>query len=179
MGFKNILDKAYPFLSAALSIGGPAGTIASSLIGKAIGIDKIEPTIDAVNQALASHADPEIVLKLKQVEEDFAFKMKELNINSVQDLINADNEDRENARAREIAVRDHTPKIIAFVVVGITLIFEGYTLFHGLPKDTDGVIIGRVLGTLDSALIMVLAYYFGSSAGSDAQRKTIADIAKS
>jgi hypothetical protein len=38
--------------------------------------------------------------------------------------------------------------------------------FLGQPKGIDGVVLGRILGTLDSALMLVLGYYFGSSAGS-------------
>jgi len=175
MGFKDILGKAYPFISAAASIGGPPAVIVASMVGKAFGLDKVEASHVGISDAIAQAqaVDPEAFLKLKQIENDFTIKMKEIGINSAEALLAADNADRADARAREVAVKDHTNKILAFVVVGITLLFEGIILWHGLPKDIDGVVVGRVMGTMDSALIMVLAYYFGSSAGSDAKNKMI------
>ena len=39
-----------------------------------------------------------------------------------------------------------------------------------MPPGADPIIIGRVLGTMDSALVMVLSFWFGSN--SNSQRKT-------
>lgn len=52
---------------------------------------------------------------------------------------------------------------MAFVVVFMAAGAEGLLLFGGKP-NIDDILIGRILGTLDSALFLVLTFYFGSSA---------------
>jgi Na+-driven multidrug efflux pump len=56
------------------------------------------------------------------------------------------------------------PHWLALITVLIVGVVEGSILHYGAPPGLDGVVLGRVLGTMDSALIMVLSYYFGSSA---------------
>src|SRR5207253_2109416 len=99
----------------AASLGGPLGTMAANAVGKAIGVDNVssEQIPDAI--AAATSKDPEMMLKLKQTEQEFALQMQSLGFKQVTDLLNMDAADRSNARAREIAVRDKTPMILAFV----------------------------------------------------------------
>lgn len=52
---------------------------------------------------------------------------------------------------------------IAILVVMITLSMEGAVMFGHKP-DIDAVLLGRILGTLDAALLMVLSFYYGASA---------------
>ena len=69
------------------------------------------------------------------------------------------------------------PHILAILTVLIVGGTEGMILAHGAPAGLDGVVLGRILGTMDSALIMVLSYYFGSSAGSARQTEILAGTA--
>ena len=69
------------------------------------------------------------------------------------------------------------PHVLALLTVLIVGGVEGMILTHGAPPGLDGVVLGRVLGTMDSALIMVLSYYFGSSASSARQTEILADTA--
>lgn len=177
MGFSDVFKKAFPFISAAAGLGGPLGTMAATAFGKAIGVDGVAANQDGMSDALtaAMSKDPDVMLKLKQAEQDFALQMQELGFKQVDDLLNMDVADRANARAREVAVRDNTPKILAYGVVALAAGAEGYMLIHGI-KTVDpsaAVIVGRILGTLDTALVMVLSYYFGSSSGSQAKDATI------
>lgn len=178
MGFESVLKSMFPFISAAASLGGPLGGMAASAVGKAIGVDKIDPSIDGITKALSAiqKDDPEAMLKLKQVEFEFQAKMTELGIDSATRLEELANKDREGARFREMTIRDHTPKILSYIVVGLTAGAEGYFLFHGMSNidPSWAVILGRILGTLDSALMLVLSYYFGSSSGSARKDMTIA-----
>lgn len=64
-----------------------------------------------------------------------------------------------------------TTHILAFLTVLIVGTVEGLFLHFGIPSGMDGVVVGRILGTMDSSLMLVLSYYFGSSSGSD--RKNI------
>lgn len=52
---------------------------------------------------------------------------------------------------------------IALIVVFITLGMEGMVMFGPKP-DIDAVLLGRILGTLDASLLMVLSFYYGASA---------------
>jgi hypothetical protein len=54
---------------------------------------------------------------------------------------------------------------IALIVVFLTLGMEGTVMFGHKP-DIDAVLLGRILGTLDAALLMVLSFYYGASATS-------------
>ena len=55
------------------------------------------------------------------------------------------------------------PHWLALITVLIVGIVEGGILHFGAPPGLDGVVLGKVLGTMDSALMLVLGYYFGSS----------------
>jgi hypothetical protein len=50
---------------------------------------------------------------------------------------------------------------------------QGFLLTHVID-GTMRELIARVLGTLDSALMLVLSYYFGSSAGSAEKNQIMA-----
>jgi ABC-type enterochelin transport system permease subunit len=43
---------------------------------------------------------------------------------------------------------------------------EATVLFHGLPQSSSPELLGRILGTMDAAMLAALYYIFGSSAGS-------------
>ena len=74
-----------------------------------------------------------------------------------------------NKRARDVVEQR---RIAALVIVGAFL-GEGFALSHVIPAGSE-VLAGRVLGTLDSALLAVLYYYFGGSAGSDRKTELLA-----
>ena len=60
--------------------------------------------------------------------------------------------------------------VLSVVIIVATLSAEMVILFVGVPANVSEVLVGRVLGTLDSALMLVLGYHYATSAGSD--RKT-------
>lgn len=166
---KQILRTVAPLLGTA--IGGPFGTMAGSLVSAALGTP--EGDEEAAEAALLA-ASPDTLVTLRKAGQDFAVRMKELGIEESKLAF----DDTANARAREVAVRDNTPRILAYLVVGATLIIEGYGALIGFPKVGDPVILGRILGTLDAASLVVLGYYFGTTAGSRHKDETIAEIAK-
>lgn len=172
MGFKSALKSILPAIGAALPLPPPFGQMAASAIGKAIGVDGV--TIDNAEKVIseAQAKDPEILLKLKQADQEFELALQKLGVESAAKLAEIDASDRASARGREMAVRDRTPMVLAYLVVALVIFGEGYMLVHGVGtvEPNSAVIVGRILGTLDTALVMVLAYYFGSSAGS--ARKT-------
>ena len=64
--------------------------------------------------------------------------------------------------------------ILAIATVLIVGAVEGRIFFHGMPPGLDGVVVGRILGTMDSALMLVLAFYFGSNVGAARDRELLA-----
>jgi hypothetical protein len=163
---KKVIGTVAPLLGGAL--GGPLGAAAGGLLAKALGNGDVK----AADAAIVS-ADPQTLLAIKKVETDFKQHLADLGIE--EDKILAD--DRANARARETIVKDWTPRILAYGVVALTFILEGIILLRGQPVGVDGVVLGRILGTLDAATIMVLTYYFGSSVGSASKTDALNQIA--
>jgi len=146
--------------SIASAVGGPLAGMATRAISEAL-LGKPDGT-EAELIEVAARATPEQLLALKQAEQKFAVKMRELDI----DLERLANADRDSARNREVAAKDWTPRILA------GLITAGYfgVLFHmlrnGLPTHGGSEAMLVMLGTLGTAWGGVVAYYFGSSAGS-------------
>lgn len=153
----------------ALAVGGPFGPLAAAAIHAALGT-----TDQKSAEAALLNATPDQLLALKKADQDFQVRMKELGIEEEKLAF----DDTANARARETAVKDWTPRIIAYLVILLVLVAEGSMFFVGQPKSMDGVVLGRILGTLDSALMLVLGYYFGSSAGSSNKDSTILSLSK-
>jgi hypothetical protein len=51
---------------------------------------------------------------------------------------------------------------VGIIVIILTLGAEGMLLFGPKPA-IDDLLLGRILGTLDAALLMVLTFYFGAT----------------
>lgn len=177
----NLLKNAGQALAAiaptlATAAGGPLAGLAVSSLEKVFGIDPAsspQAKEQAINQALAQMT-PEQVVALKKAEQDFQVQMKQLDI-SEESLTY---QDIASARAREIAVKDYTPTLLA---LGITLGFFGvlgYMIGVGKPKEGGDALL-VMLGSLGTAWAGVISYYFGSSIGAQKNAQTIAEIAKS
>lgn len=185
MAFTDVLRKAFPFISMAAGLGGPLGTIACSVVGKALNVDKEKtPTIESLPDLLASaFANPEQRAALIKAEQDFQAQMAELGYHDAETLAAAANEDRASARQREMTLKDWMPAGLSTVCVvgffGIVGLFA-YCGFKGLDLSA-GVkpVLYMLLGTLAREVASVYAYYFGTSASSDNKTEIIADIAKS
>jgi hypothetical protein len=154
-----------PLLGTAL--GGPLGGAAASFIADKLGIQ--DKTIEAVSEVLNSgkmSADQIASLKIAEIE----FR-KFLETNKIE-LAKLDVEDRSSARAREIAVKDWVPGLLALL---LTFGFFGvltYMLQFGTPeKGGDALLV--MLGSLGTGFASVLAYYFGSSSGSASKNSII------
>jgi hypothetical protein len=114
-------------------------------------------------------------MQLRQAEEDMKVKLRQMDIQEEQ-LSYADTD---SARRMQIAQPSVIPPLLAIFVVSLVCSGEGVLLFGHYPKDVDQVVLGRILGTLDSALMLVLSYYFGSSHSSMRQTEIIASQAAS
>ncbi len=161
---KSVLATVAPLLGTAL--GGPFGGLAGTLLSKALGTS--DPK--AMEAAITS-TDPDILLKLKQADNDFAQQMKALDIS--EEKLHFD--DVANARAMQIATHDSTPKYLAYFVTFGFFSVLGLLLFYGKPAQGGDVLLVLV-GSLGTAWTGIVGYYYGSSAGSAAKTDTIAKI---
>lgn len=53
------------------------------------------------------------------------------------------------------------PHWLALLTVLIVGGIEASIMHWGAPPGLDGVVVGKVLGTMDGALMLVLSFYFG------------------
>jgi hypothetical protein len=169
ISLKSILQTVAPTLASALP--GPLGAVAKKLIGTAIG--KPDASEDEIAKTLAT-ANPDILLKIKELDTKFKEDMRKLDI----DFEKIASEDRANARAREIATKDWTPKVLAIFIIGGYSVLQYYILGHIVPASSHDIVI-RSLGILEAAIMLILGYYFGSSASSHKKDETIGRIAES
>lgn len=169
----DFIKKALPWIGAAATGNVPAlVAMAASQLSQSFGTD-IAPTADAIVKAVQG-ATPEQLLSMKQADNDFAIKMQAMGFAHLEELQQVAATDRADARNREIKTGDsRTPQILAALVLVGWLTVQGYLLTHVIDASMREL-IARVLGTLDSALTLVLSYYFGSSAGSAEKNQIIA-----
>ena len=174
MSFTDVLKKSFPFISAAAGLGGPLGTIAASLVGKAIGVDKVPASADGISNAIATaFADPAQRAALLQAEQQFQAQMAELGYKDAEELAATAAADRASARSREIALKDKIPALLAVLVTGGFFGVLGYMLTHTIPAASHDTML-LLLGSLGTAWTSIIAYYFGSSAGSDRKTELLA-----
>lgn len=165
--WKALIGAVAPMLATAL--GGPlAGVAVKELSGALLG--RPNGTQDDVAAAIAA-SGPDVLVKLKAADQQFAVRMRELDL----DLDKISQADR--ASARQAAVDGGTAKHVFWLTVVIFLVVigvEALVLFKGVPVGLDGQMAGRILGTLDAALLAALYYTYGSSAGSAAKTDALA-----
>lgn len=166
--WQDVVSTVAPTIATAL--GGPLAGMAVGAIGKIFGLDSA--TQEQVANAIAG-ASPADLLKLKQAEIEFKQRMAELEVDVERIAVG----DRDSARQREMTVRDKMPATLA---IGVTAGFFGvlaFMLTQEVPAGSKDV-LNIMLGSLGTAWIQVMSYYFGSSSGSDKKTAIIKGLAK-
>ncbi len=118
-------------------------------------------------------ATPEQLLALKQADNDFAVKMRELGIHEVEQLISLGNSDRDSARKREMEVKDNVPRNLAYTLLVGFFAVMGFLMFATVPVGSRDL-LNILLGMLGTSVVSVVSYYFGSSQGSAEKTKLLA-----
>lgn len=171
--FKQIIGTVAPLIGTAL--GGPLGGLAGSFLADKLG--KPPGDTKALETAVLS-GTPDIMLKLK--EADDAFRTHLADIGVAEDKLVYD--DKANARAREIAVKDKTPAVLAYLVTFGFFGVLSYVIHYGIKtigSGQGGEAVLIMLGSLGTAWTGIVAYYFGSSAGSASKTDALNKIAVS
>jgi hypothetical protein len=143
----------------ATALGGPLAGMAVSAISKAVGVneDKVQDMISS-NKLTAYQ-----VAKVKLAEIELAKLAQELGLNFEKLAV----EDRKSAREMQATTRSMMPPILACAV---TLGFFSIVVMMFFNQvDSSNPAILMMLGSLGTAWTGIIAYYFGSSAGSQAK----------
>lgn len=156
--WKSIVGSVAPTIATAL--GGPLAGMAVSAISQAV-LGKPDAAEAEIGEAIVKSNNPEILLKLKTAEQEFAAKMKELDI----DLEKIAADDRASARQREVAVKDTTPRNLAYLYTGGYFVMIAALFKFGVPEESRDL-LNTLVGILSAAEVGIITYYFGSSAGS-------------
>jgi hypothetical protein len=150
------LKSVAPTIASAL--GGPLAGLAVEAISKAVGIDPkdVQSTIDS------GKLTSEQIGQIKLAEIEMAARAQELGL----DFEKLSVEDRKSARDMQSSTRSIIPSVLALsITVGFFGILVG--LMTEQFKTSDALMM--MLGSLGTAWTGIIAFYFGSSAGSQAK----------
>ncbi|CAB4218868.1 hypothetical protein UFOVP1610_56 [uncultured Caudovirales phage] len=142
----------------ATALGGPLAGLAIEAVSKAIGIDPkdVQSTISE------GKLSADQIMLLKQAEIDMAARAQEMGL----DFAKLNVEDRKSAREMQAETRSYIPAILSITVtIGFFGILVG--MMTETFKTSDALML--MLGSLGTAWTGIIAFYFGSSAGSQAK----------
>jgi len=143
----------------ATAMGGPLAGMAVSAISKAIGVDP-----DKVGDLISNNKlTAEQIAQVKIAEIELQKQAQELGLN----FEKLEVEDRKSAREMQATTRSIVPPALAAI---ITIGFFSILIMMMIGKvDGNNPTILMMLGSLSTAWTGIVAYYFGSSAGSQAK----------
>ena len=146
----------------ASALGGPLAGLAVDAVSKAIGIDPKD-----VNKTIAEgKLTADQIAQIKTAELAMAARAQELGLDFEKLAV----DDRKSAREMQVATQSRLPGAMAIMVtIGFFGILVGLMTDHF--KTSDALML--MLGSLGTAWTGIIAFYFGSSAGSQAKDKLI------
>ena len=141
--------------SIATALGGPLAGLAVTVVSKALGIDEkdVQSTIES------GKLTAEQLTSLKQAEVQLQARAQELGLDFEKLAV----DDRKSARDMQTATHSWIPPLLSIL---ITAGFFGilFALMMGYATKSDELMI--MLGSLSTAWVGIISFYFGSSAGS-------------
>lgn len=155
--WKKLVGTVAPSLGTAL--GGPLVGMAVKSVAVALGLAPDSPEEKVVEKLQG--ATPADLLALKLADQQFAKDMRALDI----DLERIGMQDRDSARKREMEVRDHTNRNMAYAyTLGYFSLLAG--VMHFGIKEEVAPLINVLIGILSASQAAIMGYYFGSSKSS-------------
>ena len=156
----NWLETIAPTIASAL--GGPLAGLAVEAVSKAIGIDPKDVAKTIADAKLSADQ----IAQIKVAEIEMAAKAQELGL----DFAKLSVDDRKSARDMQSKASSQIPGVMAVVVtIGFFSILIG--LMTQQFKTSEALMI--MLGSLGTAWTGIIAFYFGSSASSQAKDEMI------
>ncbi|CAB4123437.1 hypothetical protein UFOVP43_18 [uncultured Caudovirales phage] len=142
----------------ATAVAGPFGTMAYGLIAHELGVS----TEEAKSTIEAGKLTAEQIASVQLAEVQIKAKAQELSLDFAQLVV----ADRKSAREMQAETRSYIPAVLA---ISVTIGFFGILI--GMMTETfktsDALML--MLGSLGTAWTGIIAFYFGSSAGSQAK----------
>ena len=162
--FGPLIGSVAPTIATAL--GGPVAGMAVKALSNAF-FGHGDASQDEIQAALANPTADQLAA-LKKIDADFRVQMKSLDI----DLERIAASDRASARDMQKETKDWIPRALAVsVTIGFFAILL-YMLVYGLPTTGNEALL-LLLGALQTAWGGIIAFYFGSSSGSQQKDKMI------
>jgi hypothetical protein len=143
----------------ATAMGGPLAGMAVSAISKAIGVEPEKVGDMISNNKLSA----EQIAQVKIAEIELQKQAQELGLNFEKLGV----EDRKSAREMQATTRSLVPPALAGIVTIGFFGILGMMLFGKVDANNPAILM--MLGSLGTAWTGIIAYYFGSSAGSQAK----------
>ena len=169
MSWKTLVKSVAPVLGTAL--GGPLGGMAVKAIGSALLGDEAEQLDEkSIEKRIASviEHDTDALLKIKQADQQFEARMRELDI----DLERINAADRDSARDLQKTNKTLIVPVLATITVAC---FFGVVFWVLTGRVTlESTLLGFVLGQVSSKAEQVYNFFFGSSAGSKQKTDALA-----
>jgi hypothetical protein len=165
------LAKIAPTVASA--VGTPVAGVAVAALESALGITGGDGSTDKVQAAIESGLmTPDQLAALRRADQDFAAKMKSLDV----DLEKLQLADVASARAMQVAQPSIWPGMLSAVTTLAVLAVIGARMSGmALPQDPTTV---QLIGSLTTGWGLCLAYWFGTTHSSKDKDATIATIAQ-
>ena len=162
--FGPLIGSVAPTIATAL--GGPVAGMAVKALSNAF-FGHGDASQDEIQAALANPTADQLSA-LKKIDADFKVQMKSLDI----DLERIAAGDRASARDMQKETKDWIPRALAVSVTFGFFAILIYMLIYGLPTTGNEALL-LLLGALQTAWGGIIAFYFGSSSGSQQKDKMI------
>lgn len=168
MDWMNTIKAIAPTVASALV--SPLAGAAVSAIGNILGAS--DATQDTIKQIITNgQLTAEQVWKLRELELKYQAEERERGFRYVELAF----KDRDSAR--QASVQGGTLKWLfwlSLLLLLVTIGSEVVVLFFGYPKTLPEIIVGRVLGLLDSVALLVLSFWYGTTSGSQQKNELLA-----
>ena len=150
------LESIAPTIATAM--GGPLAGMAVEAISKAIGVDPTE----VQNTINSGKMTSDQIASLQQAELALKARAQELGLDFAKLAV----DDRKSARELQATTRSYIPPALALLV---TVGFFGILIGMMMETFKTSEALMLMLGSLGTAWTGIIAFYFGSSAGSQAK----------
>ena len=153
----NWLKQIAPTIASCL--GGPLAGLAVTAISKALGVDESKVNETIQDGKLSSDQ----IASIKEAEIQLQSQAQALGLNFEQLAV----QDRSSAREMQSTTKSIIPPLLA---IGVTIGFFG--ILFGLMTgkvDSANQALMSMLGSLGTAWVSIISFYFGSSAGSQSK----------
>lgn len=157
----SMIGAVAPSIATALTgpVGGAITGLAVRFVSNAV-LGHENGTADDILTALANPTGDQLA-NLKKIDNDFKVQMRSLDV----DLAKIAQLDRDSARQLQSSTKSWLPPSLAILVTVGYFVIIIYILKMGLPESGKEALL-LLLGSLGAAWTSIMAFYFGSSSGS-------------